>query len=124
MTRASVASSGRDLTAEEVWAVWNANNAPGPLQMAAAIQSAYRQVNRISDPRFIMDHGMWHDIQTGQHLYTQDQHDAEVNSIKDDAWAALSAAGIERGILNLDEAITMLARRVASDASALQEDKP
>jgi hypothetical protein len=28
-----------------------------------------------AEPRFFMDHGLWHDRETGQHLYTSDQYD-------------------------------------------------
>lgn len=28
-------------------------------------------------PRFFMEHGVWHDRETGQHLWTQGQYDEE-----------------------------------------------
>jgi hypothetical protein len=33
---------------------------------------------------------------TGQHLYTEDQHRAELDGVTNDAWAALEAAGVKR----------------------------
>lgn len=52
--------------------------------------------------RFFMDHGQWHDRQTGGHLFTQEQFDAAT----DDVWKALENVGIQRdGWLTVAEAI-------------------
>lgn len=35
------------------------------------------ELNRLAapEPRFFMDHGLWHDRETGQHMWTQDDYD-------------------------------------------------
>jgi hypothetical protein len=73
----------------------------------------------VAPERFLMDHGMWHDLMTGQHLYTEDQHRAELDGVTNDAWAALEAAGVKRdGWLSLPEAIGKLATRPTPAAAA------
>ena len=34
-----------------------------------------QQAEPVGDERFFMEHGLWHDCLTGQHMYTQDQYD-------------------------------------------------
>jgi len=58
--------------------------------------------------RFFMDHGTWHDRETGKHLFYEGESPdaATVN----EAWAALSTAGVERdGVRTLSESIAKLA---------------
>lgn len=60
--------------------------------------------------RFFMNHGLWHDRETGQHLYTQDQYDAALKDATEGAWAALEAAGVPRdGWSTLAESVAYLA---------------
>lgn len=53
-----------DTKTEAAWLLWQERAA------LAAVPA--------SEPdRFFMDHGLWHDRVTGQHMYTQDQYDEE-----------------------------------------------
>jgi hypothetical protein len=47
---------------EDMWHAW---------QDRARIAAPVDEV----EPRFFMDHGLWHDRETGQHLWTQAQYD-------------------------------------------------
>jgi hypothetical protein len=70
------------------------------------------------EPRFFVDHGMWHDRETGQHLYTEDQHTAALDNLADEAWSALEAVGVPRdGVRTLGESI----RKLASSPAPAQE---
>src|SRR5438105_3793133 len=73
----------------------------------------------VAPERFFMDHGLWHDRVSGQHLYTEDQHRAELDAVTNEAWAAVEAAGIKRdGWISLPEAIGKLATRPTPAAAA------
>jgi hypothetical protein len=50
----------------------------------------------IQSDRFFMDHGLWHDRVTGQHMYTQDQYDQSGRS-----WYVEGARDQRDGILQL-----------------------
>ena len=73
-------------------------------------QAEADRLNKTAAERFFMDHGLWHDRETGQHLYTEDQHVAALESLTDEAWSALEAAGVPRdGVRTLGESIHKLA---------------
>lgn len=53
-----------DPDAGSMWSAWQARAALDERPQAEPVA-----------PRFFMDHGLWHDRETGQHLYTQSQYD-------------------------------------------------
>lgn len=57
-----------------------------PLAADALVQFAQHQFAvQVSAPtRFFMEHGLWHDRVTGQHMYTQDQYDEESRAARED----------------------------------------
>lgn len=66
------------------------------------------QRNAAAAARFLMDHGVWHDRETGKHLFYEGEG-PEASTVSE-VWGALTAAGVERdGWRTLPEIITKLA---------------
>jgi hypothetical protein len=67
-----------------------------PVFLTAQLKSYAEQVQReaFQAARFFMDHGVWHDRFTGQHLWTQDQYDEQ--------WRDMYKAGHEDADIGFD----------------------
>lgn len=66
--------------------------------------------------RFFLDHGVWHDRETGQHLYTQDQYDAIQRQLLE---AQETADNLARALRKEIEPPTFMGEPVANGVTRL-----